>query len=60
MKQELQEALFEAYPDIFRRRHLPKTETAMCYGIQCPDRWYALLDALCTIIKKKAMARMFR
>ena len=54
MKQELQDTLFEKYPNIFRRRHLPKTETAMCYGIQCPDHWYDLLDALCIIIKKHA------
>jgi hypothetical protein len=52
MKKELQEQLFKIYPDIFVRRHLPKTASAMCYGIQCPDRWYNLIAALCTIIKK--------
>lgn len=52
MKQELQESLFNKYPLIFARRHMPKTHSAMCYGIQCPDRWYDLIDALCAEIKK--------
>jgi len=47
MKKELQEKLFEKYPKIFAQRHLPKTESAMCYGISCPDHWYDLIDTLC-------------
>jgi len=47
MKTELQEQLFKKYPDIFVQRHLPKTETAMCYGICCPDNWYDLINILC-------------
>ena len=52
MKQELQENLFKAYPKIFARRHMSKTHSAMCYGIQCPDRWYDLIDTLCAAIRK--------
>ena len=51
MKQELQESLFKTYPKIFARRHMPKENSAMCYGIQCPDRWYDLIDALCARIQ---------
>lgn len=47
MKTELQEKLFKKYPKIFCQRHLSKTETAMCYGISCPDYWYDLIDTLC-------------
>ena len=54
MKIELQEQLFNTYPDIFVRRHLPNTQTAMCYGIQCPDHWYDLIDTLCSQIKQYA------
>ena len=54
MKQELQESLFETYPKIFARRHMPKEVTAMCYGIQCPDAWYDLIDTLCASIQKYA------
>ena len=54
MKQELQESLFKAYPKIFARRHMSKEYTAMCYGIQCPDKWYDLIDTLCARIQSYA------
>ena len=54
MKQELQESLFDKYPKIFARRHMSKEYTAMCYGIQCPDRWYDLIDTLCARIQAYA------
>jgi len=54
MKQELQESLFKAYPKIFARRHMSKQHTAMCYGIQCPDKWYDLIDTLCGRIQSYA------
>ena len=52
MNQELQEKLFQKYPKIFRQRSLDKTMSAMCYGIQCPDRWHDLIDTLCSQIEK--------
>ena len=51
MKQELQESLFKTYPKIFARRHMSKHHTAMCYGIQCPDGWYDIIDTLCARIQ---------
>ena len=54
MKQELQESLFEKYPSIFARRHMPQVHSAMCYGIQCPDSWYDLIDTLCGGIQSYA------
>jgi len=51
MKIELQNKLFEKYPKIFRQKDLPKTETCMCWGIACPDKWYDLIDALCKQIQ---------
>lgn len=51
MNQELQNALFETYPKIFARRFMSKKYTAMCYGIQCPDGWYNIIDTLCASIQ---------
>ena len=51
MNQELQNSLFETYPNIFARRHMSNKHTSMCYGIQCPDRWYDLIDTLCAKIQ---------
>ena len=59
MKIELQEKLFKIYPNIFVRRHLPKTESAMHYGIQCPDRWYDLIDTLCALISIRSKEKQF-
>jgi len=47
MTQELEDKLFEKYPKIFRQKDLGMQETAMCWGIECRDGWYNLLDALC-------------
>lgn len=47
MKLELQKKLFEKYPKIFKQKDLPMTQTCMCWGIETPDSWYPILDALC-------------
>lgn len=47
MKKELDEALCAKYPKIFRDRHAPMTETAMCWGFDVGNGWYQILDSLC-------------
>jgi len=51
MKLELQNKLFEKYPKIFRQKDLPPQETCMCWGFQCGDGWYDLIDSLCHCIQ---------
>ncbi len=51
MKSELQLNLYEKYPKIFRQKDLPMTETLMCWGIECGDGWYWLIDNLCHSIQ---------
>ncbi len=48
MKKELQDKLFEKYPKIFVQRKLPMTETCMCWGVDCGDGWFWLIDMLCS------------
>ena len=50
MRKELDEALCAKYPLIFRDRHAPMTETAMCWGICAGDGWYNILDVLCGML----------
>ncbi|NDB81869.1 MAG: hypothetical protein EB127_03850 [Alphaproteobacteria bacterium] len=52
MKQELQDELFKKYPDIFCQRHLPMTQTCMCWGIDTGDGWYQIIDELCAKIQE--------
>ena len=47
MKQELEQILFEKYPKIFQDKNKDKKVTCMCWGIECPDSWYDLIDKLC-------------
>jgi hypothetical protein len=53
MRKELQETLYESFPKLFERRHLPKQETAMCYGISCGDGWFPIIYNLCEVIQSK-------
>jgi hypothetical protein len=50
MKKELQEKLYNDYPDIFRERTLSPQVTCMCWGIDCEDGWYHIIDRLCLFL----------
>jgi len=47
MTKELDALLCERYPEIFRDRQAPASQTAMCWGFECGDGWFALIDTLC-------------
>jgi hypothetical protein len=51
MNNELDEKLVEKYPKIFKHRHASMQITAMCWGFDCGDGWYNILDALCCQIQ---------
>jgi hypothetical protein len=51
MKQELQNKLFEKFPKLFGQKDLPKEESAMCWGIDCPDEWYDVIYKACDVIQ---------
>ena len=46
MKQELDEYLCKVYPKMMVNRNLPMTETAMCWGFECGDGWFNILNQL--------------
>lgn len=50
MRQDLDDQLCRDYPEIFRDRRAPMTQTAMCWGFACGDGWYALLDECCRLL----------
>lgn len=47
MKPELQNKLFNSYPQLFAEKDLPMSKTCMCWGIDCGDGWYNIINALC-------------
>ena len=52
MKQELDEYLCKVYPKLFADRNKPMTETCMCWGFECGDGWFNILDQLCANIQE--------
>jgi hypothetical protein len=48
MRKELDEKLCKDYPEIFKDRRGNMQETAMCWGFECGDGWYSIIDFLCT------------
>lgn len=51
MNKELDEQLCKDYPLIFVNRHGDMTTTAMCWGFDCGDGWYPIIDKLCLNIQ---------
>ena len=53
MRKELDEALCAKYPEIFRDRNGDMRTTAMCWGFECGDGWYNIIDAACAMIQNR-------
>jgi len=47
MDKHLDEKLCEEYPKIFRQRNMSMKVTCMCWGFDCDNGWYWLIDNLC-------------
>jgi len=50
MRKELDEALCAKYPLVFKDRNADMRTTAMCWGLECGDGWYNLIDVLCGLL----------
>lgn len=47
MNDKLDNQLHVKYPLIFKDRFSHMSETAMCWGFECGEGWYNILDVLC-------------
>lgn len=47
MNDELDKQLCAKYPLIFKDRNASMQETLMCFGFECGDGWFNILDVLC-------------
>lgn len=52
MKEELEQKLFTDYPEMFKNKDLPMTQTCMCWGIETGSGWYFLLNNMCRSLKR--------
>jgi hypothetical protein len=46
MKQELDEYLCKVYPKMMVNRNKSEMETTMCWGFECGDGWFQILNQL--------------
>lgn len=53
MRQELDKLLCERYPKMMVNRHAPAQETCMCWGFECGDGWFDILDQLMSQIQHR-------
>jgi hypothetical protein len=51
MKNELEEALCKKYPKMFVNIDADMNTTAMCWGFECGDGWYNIINTLCANIQ---------
>lgn len=51
MNDKLDKQLCEKYPKIFKDRYADMRTTAMCWGFECGDGWYNIVDKLCANIQ---------
>jgi hypothetical protein len=52
MTPERDKELCERYPQIFRDRDGDPKVTLMCFGFECSDGWFEIIDALCAHIQQ--------
>ena len=60
MRKELDEALVAKYPLIFRDRNGDMRTTLMCWGFECGDGWYNIIDVLCGTLSSEYMSAKSR
>lgn len=56
MNEELEKKLCEKYPEMFKGTLRPVTESLMCFGCQCADGWYRIIDDVCRYLHTYASA----
>ena len=52
MKSELQNILYEKYPQLFANKDKNPMQSCMSFGIDCNDGWYDIISSVCWMIKQ--------
>jgi hypothetical protein len=47
MKRELEGKLVTEYPGLFAGVYMEPSQNLMCFGCECGDGWYSLIDGAC-------------
>jgi hypothetical protein len=52
MDQELQDELFQKYPDLFSNKDKDIKTSCMAWGIECGNGWFDIISLLCFMINQ--------
>lgn len=52
MDQQLQNQLFEKYPNLFINKDKTPRESCMSFGIECNSGWFNIISSVCWMIKQ--------
>jgi hypothetical protein len=52
MNTELQNKLYEKYPQLFVNKDKTPMQSPMCFGIETGEGWYEIVSSLCWMIKQ--------
>lgn len=52
MNNELQNQLYEKYPQLFVNKDKTPMQSPMCFGIETGEGWYEIVSSLCWMIKQ--------
>lgn len=47
MNPHLEKILHEKYPALFADKDKPPTESLMCFGCECDDGWFDIIESMC-------------
>ena len=50
MSPEKEHLLVSKYPEMFRSVYKSPQESLMCFGCECGDGWFAIIDLACSLI----------
>lgn len=51
MREELERKLVTKYSELFRGKDKPPTESLMCFGCECDDGWFDIINNACALIQ---------
>jgi hypothetical protein len=58
MNPKLTKELIDKYPELYADHTKPPTESLMCFGFECGDGWYDIIDNLSRCIKNQVDSRV--
>lgn len=48
-----QQEIFDKFPEMFKERHLDKTQSCMYWGLEVPDSWLPTIYELCDALQNR-------